>query len=164
MVHEQTAVLGLANRITGRFATRIALSFPDSGGGLRPDRVVVTGSVPIEDVGRFYRSADVFGLCSFVDAYGTGWAEAIAAGLPVVGWRAGNLPRLAEHGREALMTEPGDVAGLASALRTISTDRRLREGLAEGARRRAETLPTWRESADRFFTALRELLWRGQTR
>ena len=44
VVHEQTAVLGLANRITGRFATRIALSFPDSGAGLRPGRVVVTGN------------------------------------------------------------------------------------------------------------------------
>ena len=80
------------------------------------------GSVPVEEVGRLYRSADVFALCSFVDAYGTAWAEALAAGLPVVGWRAGNLPRLAEHGREALMAEPGDVAGLASALRAITMD------------------------------------------
>lgn len=124
------------------------------------DRVVVRGSVPIEDVGRFYRSADVFALCSFVDAYGTAWAEAMAAGLPVVGWRAGNLPWLAEHGREALMAEPGDVTGLASALRAVSTEERLREGLAEGARRRAQTLPTWRASADRFFAAVRELLGR----
>ena len=44
VVHEQTAVLGLANRIAGRFATRIALSFPGSGGGLPADRVVVTGN------------------------------------------------------------------------------------------------------------------------
>jgi glycosyltransferase involved in cell wall biosynthesis len=124
------------------------------------DRVVVRGSVPVEEVGRFYRSADVFALCSFVDAYGTAWAEAIAAGLPVVGWRAGNLPRLAEHGREALMAEPGDVAGLASALRALTTDERLRGRLAEGARRRARTLPTWRASADRFFAAVRELLGR----
>ena len=122
------------------------------------DRVVVTGSVPVEEVGRLYRSADVFALCSFVDAYGTAWAEAIAAGLPIVGWRAGNLPQLAEHGREALMAEPGDLAGLASALRALVTDTRLRERLAEGAQRRAETLPTWRESADRFFEATRELL------
>jgi glycosyltransferase involved in cell wall biosynthesis len=124
------------------------------------DRVVVRGSVPVEEVGRFYRSADVFALCSFADAYGTAWAEAMAAGLPVVGWRAGNLPRLAEHGREALMAEPGDVADLASALLAVSTDQRLRERLAEGARRRAETLPTWRASADRFFAAVRELLGR----
>ena len=44
VVHEQTAVLGLANRITGRFAARVAVSFPGSGAGLRPDRVVVTGN------------------------------------------------------------------------------------------------------------------------
>jgi glycosyltransferase involved in cell wall biosynthesis len=122
------------------------------------DRVVVRGSVPVEEVGRFYRTADVFALCSFVDAYGTAWAEAIAAGLPVVGWRAGNLPRLAEHGREALMAEPGDVAGLASALRAITTDGEMRARLAAGARRRAELLPTWRDSAHLFFASVRELL------
>jgi UDP-N-acetylglucosamine--N-acetylmuramyl-(pentapeptide) pyrophosphoryl-undecaprenol N-acetylglucosamine transferase len=44
VVHEQTAVLGLANRITGRFASRVAVSFPGTGGGLRSDRVVVTGN------------------------------------------------------------------------------------------------------------------------
>ena len=119
------------------------------------------GSVPVEEVGRLYRSADVFALCSFVDAYGTAWAEAIAAGLPVVGWRAANLPRLADHGREALMAEPGDRDGLARALGALTTDPGLRERLAAGARHRAETLPTWRSSADRFFAAVRELLRLG---
>ena len=49
VVHEQTAVPGLANRITARFAARIAVSFPPvsfpkSGGGFPADRVVVTGN------------------------------------------------------------------------------------------------------------------------
>ena len=49
VVHEQTAVPGLANRITARFAARIAVSFPPvsfpkSGGGFAADRVVVTGN------------------------------------------------------------------------------------------------------------------------
>lgn len=138
-----------------RYAERVRrrIAAPDLA-----ERVVVRGSLPIEEVGRLYRSADVFALCSFVDAYGTAWAEAIAAGLPVVGWRAGNLPRLAEQGREALMAEPGDLAGLASALRAITTEPHLRERLAAGARRRAETLPTWQASADRFFAAVREHL------
>jgi glycosyltransferase involved in cell wall biosynthesis len=121
-------------------------------------RVVVCGQMPIEEVGRFYRSADVFAMCSTVDAYGTVWAEAIAAGLPVVGWRAANLPRLAEHGREALMPEPGDRRGLAAALRTLTTDAAIRDRFAAAARRRAETLPTWSGSADLFFDAVRDLL------
>ena len=118
---EEAATLWLVGAVgtDRRYAERVRrrIASPDL-----VDRVVVRGSVPIEEVGRLYRSADVFALCSFVDAYGTAWAEAIAAGLPVVGWRAGNLPRLAEHDREALMAEPGDLAGLASALRAITTD------------------------------------------
>jgi glycosyltransferase involved in cell wall biosynthesis len=121
-------------------------------------RVVVCGPMPIEEVGRLYRSADVFAMCSSVDAYGTVWAEAIAAGLPVVGLRAANLPRLAEHGREALMPEPGDRRGLAAALRTLTTDAAVRERFAAAARRRAQTLPTWSGSADLFFDAVLELL------
>ena len=138
-------------RYAGRVRQRIAA--PDLFG-----RVVVRGSVPVEEVGRLYRSADVFALCSFFDAYGTAWAEALAAGLPIVGWRAGNLPRLAEHGREALMPDPGDLDGLSSALRAITTDGVLRERLAAGARHRGRMLPTWRGSADRFFAAVRGLL------
>jgi glycosyltransferase involved in cell wall biosynthesis len=121
-------------------------------------RVAVCGPMPIEEVGRLYRSADVFAMCSSVDAYGTVWAEAIAAGLPVVGWRAANLPRLAEHGREALMPEPGDRRGLAAALRTLTTDAAVRDRFAAAARRRAQTLPTWSGSADLFFDAVRDLL------
>ena len=44
VVHEQTAVPGLANRIAGRFARRIALTFPMTGREFRPDRVVLTGN------------------------------------------------------------------------------------------------------------------------
>ena len=121
-------------------------------------RVVVRGVLPFQEVARMYRSADVFALCSLVDAYGTAWAEAISAGLPVVGWRTANLPRLAEHGREALMAEPGDLRGLASALRAITGDAVLRDRLAAGARRRAGTLPTWRRSEESFFGAVREFL------
>jgi UDP-N-acetylglucosamine--N-acetylmuramyl-(pentapeptide) pyrophosphoryl-undecaprenol N-acetylglucosamine transferase len=44
VVHEQTAVPGLANRVVGRFARRIALSFPSSGTAFPPNRTVVTGN------------------------------------------------------------------------------------------------------------------------
>jgi glycosyltransferase involved in cell wall biosynthesis len=132
---------------------RLRIAEPDLAG-----RVVATGAVPVEEVGRMYRSADVFALCSRVDPYGTAWAEAIAAGLPVLGWRTANLPWLAEHGREALMPEPGDREGLAAALRAITTDADLRARLAAGARRRASSLPTWRGSAERFFAAIRDLV------
>jgi UDP-N-acetylglucosamine--N-acetylmuramyl-(pentapeptide) pyrophosphoryl-undecaprenol N-acetylglucosamine transferase len=44
VLHEQTAVPGLANRIGARFARRIAVTFPDRAGCLPAARVVVTGN------------------------------------------------------------------------------------------------------------------------
>ena len=44
VLHEQTAVPGLANRIGARFARRIAVTFPDKEGRFPASRVVVTGN------------------------------------------------------------------------------------------------------------------------
>jgi UDP-N-acetylglucosamine--N-acetylmuramyl-(pentapeptide) pyrophosphoryl-undecaprenol N-acetylglucosamine transferase len=44
VLHEQTAVPGLANRICARLARRIAVTFPDRTGRLPASRVVVTGN------------------------------------------------------------------------------------------------------------------------
>ncbi|MFQ5898158.1 MAG: undecaprenyldiphospho-muramoylpentapeptide beta-N-acetylglucosaminyltransferase [Candidatus Methylomirabilia bacterium] len=44
VVHEQTAVAGLANRLAGRFASAVALTFEEARDAFPPDRVVVTGN------------------------------------------------------------------------------------------------------------------------
>jgi UDP-N-acetylglucosamine--N-acetylmuramyl-(pentapeptide) pyrophosphoryl-undecaprenol N-acetylglucosamine transferase len=44
VVHEQTSVPGLANRVAGRFARRIALTFPLTGSELPRERAVLTGN------------------------------------------------------------------------------------------------------------------------
>ena len=118
-------------------------------------RVVRHGRRPREEVAALYRDADVFVLPSVREPYGTVYGEAMAAGLPVVGWRAGNLPHLARHGREGLLADPGDLGGLAAAVATLADDEPLRLRLAAAARRRAEGFPTWEQTANRFFTAVR---------
>jgi glycosyltransferase involved in cell wall biosynthesis len=109
-----------------------------------------------ERVAAFYRDADVFVLPSLREPYGTVYGEAMAAGLPVVGWRAGNLPHLATHDREGLILEPGDSQGLSRALERLATDQPHRHRLAAAAARRAQTFPTWAQTAERFFGELRE--------
>ena len=44
VVHEQTAVPGLANRVAARFARRVALTFPLTGGEIPAERAVLTGN------------------------------------------------------------------------------------------------------------------------
>lgn len=44
VVHEQTAVPGLANRVAARIAHKVAVAFPQSGTDFPPEKVVVTGN------------------------------------------------------------------------------------------------------------------------
>jgi len=122
------------------------------------ERVVRHGPLPPEKVGAMYRSADMFALPSTREAYGTVYGEAMAAGLPVVGWNLGNLAHLARKECDGLLLEPGDVAGLAGAITKLSQDGELRDRMSHSARERADSFPTWNESADLFFSLLRALV------
>ncbi|MGH9247560.1 MAG: glycosyltransferase family 4 protein [Acidimicrobiales bacterium] len=150
------ATLHLVGRtdVERRYGARVAarLGEPDLAG-----RVVVHGSLTREQVAAMYAGSDVFVLPSYREPYGTVYGEALAAGLPVVGWRAGNLPNLAVHEREAVIVEPGDVAALAAALDRLATDDPYRKRLARAAGDRGRRLPTWDDTAARFFTVMKDL-------
>jgi glycosyltransferase involved in cell wall biosynthesis len=124
-------------------------------------RVVRHAALPQHDVAALYAAADVFVLPAAREPYGTVWGEAMAFGLPVVGWRAGNLPYLAEGGREGFLVERGDVEALSQALLRLAFDGGLRAQLGAAAKRRALERPTWDESAGLFFEAIREVVERG---
>ena len=121
-------------------------------------RVVVHGPVSRERVAGLYRDADAFVLPSVREPYGTVYGEAMAAGLPVVGWRAGNLPHLADHEVEGLLVQPGDVEGLARAIRRLAVEGDLRRRLAVAALARGRRRPTWERSIGAFLEHVRELL------
>ena len=142
----------------GRYATRVRrrLGSPELAG-----RVVVHGVVPPADLRVLYRAADAFVLASTVEPYGTVYGEALAAGLPVVGWRAGNLPHLITEGREGLMVEPGDIDGLARALLEVSTDEERRAHLATAAALCGARLPQWDSTVASFFAVLQASARRG---
>jgi glycosyltransferase involved in cell wall biosynthesis len=139
-------------RSDSRYAARVRrrLAREDLAG-----RVECHGRLRRQEVAVLYRDADVFVLPSLREPYGTVYGEAMATGLPVVGWRAGNLPYLAGHGREGLLVEPGDVAGLTAALGSLAEDEELRTRLGAASRRRAAAFPTWEQTAELFFTTVR---------
>ena len=150
------AILHLVGRddVEPRYAARVRarLRAPDLAG-----RVVVHGPLSREEVAILYASADVFVLPSLREPYGTVYGEAMAAGLPVVGWRAGNLPNLAEHLVHGAVLEPDDIDALSEALHRLAVDEPWRRQLADAARRRAEDFPTWSQSAGAFFDAVKRL-------
>jgi glycosyltransferase involved in cell wall biosynthesis len=152
---EDAVTLHLAgdDRAEPAYATRLQarISRPDLAG-----RVVTHGAVSREDIAALYNASDIFALPSRREPYGTVYGEAMAFGLPVVGWNAGNLPHLAANGREGLLVERGDVPALTDALRRLAEDEPLRARLGAAARERAQQRLTWEESASLFFATLGE--------
>jgi glycosyltransferase involved in cell wall biosynthesis len=133
-------------------AVRARIAAPDLA-----SRVVVHGPLPTEQVAALYQATDAFVLASSREPYGTVYGEAMAAGRPVIGYAAGNLPHLARDGKEGLVVPPGNVEALAGALRRLADDEGLRIHLGNAARRRAAGLPTWQESAALLFGELRDV-------
>jgi colanic acid biosynthesis glycosyl transferase WcaI len=64
--------------------------------------------------------------------------EAMAAGLPVVLVASGEPAEIVRKHEVGLVVEPGDVAGLANALRVLAADPELRRRLGQNGRRAAE--------------------------
>jgi glycosyltransferase involved in cell wall biosynthesis len=80
---------------------------------------------------------DVLAQPSRADNLPVAVLEAMAAGLPVVGTRAGGIPELVLDRETGLLVDPEDPAGLASALDTLAADPELRRRLGHAARARA---------------------------
>jgi glycosyltransferase involved in cell wall biosynthesis len=120
-------------------------------------RVVVHGVVPHDELPPLRGGADMFALPSVEESFGMAWAEAMAAGLPVVGWSAASLPDLVTDGVEGLLVPVGSRRGLTNALATLAYHPKLRRRLGDAARARAATFPTWRDTTRAVLDVVRDV-------
>ena len=95
------------------------------------------GALPQVDVLKAYRESDLFVLPCRVDETGDRdglpnvMMEAQSQSLPVLTTPVSAIPELVEDGRNGLLVEPDDVAGLAEALGRLISDPALRLRLGE---------------------------------
>jgi glycosyltransferase involved in cell wall biosynthesis len=122
------------------------------------DRVEYHGPLAPDQIASLYAGADAFVLPSYREPYGTVYGEALAAGLPVIGWRAGNLPNLIHDGVEGVLVPAGDVVALAQGLERLATDPSWRCRLRAAAAQRGARLPTWADTTAGVLGSLRELV------
>lgn len=134
---------------------------PELGLALDED-VVLLGMVADADIPQWYAAADVLAFPSVKEGFGLAVLEAMSAGIPVV---TSDLPVFREYlvaGRDALLIEPGDVAGLAAALLSATEDPALRRALVKAGADVA-TRFTWQESARQHVTIYDEVRHRRRT-
>ncbi len=90
-------------------------------------QTVFTGVVDDERLIEYYRGAAVFVFPSRYEGFGLPVLEAMACGCAVVSSNASSLPEIAEG--TALLVDPLDVQGMATAIATVLRDDDLREDL-----------------------------------
>lgn len=109
----------------GPYSEAFAKSLPEA---------LFTGYLRGTDLATAYASADIFVFPSTTDTFGNVILEAQACGLPVIVSDSGGPKELVENNRNGLITKSHDVEHFARAIRTLVTNRTLRERMANSAR------------------------------
>lgn len=102
------------------------------------DAAVLLGEVTRAELSVEYVSADCFCLPTTQESFGLVFAEAMAAGLPIVACRAAAVPEVVGDGESGLLVSPRSPEELAAAMETVLMNHGLRKELADRARRRVE--------------------------
>jgi len=91
------------------------------------------------DIPQILVASDVFVLASWWEGNPLSVMEAMAAGKPVLATAVGGVPELVLDGVTGFLVAPGDVQGMAQAMRTLAQDSGLRFYMAQQAFEQART-------------------------
>lgn len=110
------------------------------------ERIVIRGAVGGTALDGYFADASLFALASHYEGYGMAFAEAMSAGLPIVGCRGGAVPEVVTP-EVGILVEPGDIDGLAGALESLLADNGRADAFAQGAKAASRSFPRWSETA-----------------
>lgn len=111
--------------------------------------VILTGSLPLEEVRMLYAAADIFVLPSFAEGDPLVTLEAMASGKPVIATKVGGIPRQVRDGWNGFLIDPADERQLAGKIKYLVDNPGERERMGLNARRYAEEEFDWRKVAER---------------
>ncbi len=115
--------------------------------------VVFPGYIPDCDLPGLYAGAKVLVLPSLYEGFGLPLLEAMACGTPVIAARTGAMPELVDGA--GLLVNPASCEEIAQAIRTVVTDREIRERLCGLGVERAGQF-SWHDTAEKIARVLEE--------
>ncbi len=125
--------------------------------GQPTDNVVVTGKRSHAEAKQLIREASVY-LATSRETFGIGTLEALACGIPVVGYRWGGQAEFIEHGVDGWLVRPGDIDGLVEGIQWAQANR---ETISPRARAKAAQFP-WERAAKMYADLFSEAFERKQ--
>ena len=119
--------------------------------------VVFAGRLEDDELAAVYHGCDVFVMPSRDEGFGIVFLEAMAAGKPVVGARAGATPDVVIDGQTGLLVEYADKEGLARQLISLLSDPELCRRLGCEGRRLVESKYTFEHYIQQFCQMLTDV-------
>jgi len=141
-------IVGTLGKLAGLMRDALARSRVD------PARVVVAGGVDDATLAALYAGAECLLHAAWLEGFGLTALEALAAGTPVVGYRAGAVAEVV--GDAGLLVDEQDPDALGDALVTLLGDESLRSRLRAVAKPRAARF-SWDRAADDTLAVYRTL-------
>jgi glycosyltransferase involved in cell wall biosynthesis len=105
--------------------------------GRLKNNVTILGKLSAAQMKEQYLKASVFVCPSIVENSPNSVGEAMLLGVPIVAARTGGIPSMLDDGRDGILFEPGDVAGLTEAILQIWEERVITGVYSENARKHA---------------------------
>ena len=117
-------------------------------------RIRLLGVVAPDALSEVYGSARLFVTASSYEGWPISVSEAMASGLPVVGFDAPGVRDLIRSGSDGVLVPTGNVIALSQTMGNLFRDRHLAAAMGKSARDRALAWPTWQETGDHFADVL----------
>jgi glycosyltransferase involved in cell wall biosynthesis len=141
-------IVGTLGKLAGLMRDALARSRVD------PARVVITGTVDDPTLAALYAGAECLLHAAWLEGFGLTALESLAAGTPVVGYRAGAVAEVV--GDAGLLVDDRDGEALGEALATLLDDAALQAQLRARAKPRAARF-SWDRAADDTLAIYRSL-------
>lgn len=117
------------------------------------NRITIHGPLSPEQLSQLYHRSDLFVSTTHYEGYGMAFAEAMVRGIPIVTTGSGAVSHTVP--REAgFVIEPVHLDTYKMTLEKMILNAKLRMRFGKGARKAAETIGSWTETAKKISTAL----------
>lgn len=120
------------------------------------DNIQVTGVLAPQDARAYVKHAGVY-LCTTRETFGIGTIEAMAAGVPILGWDWGGQAEIVDHRDNGWLAKPGDYNSLVEGLEYCLANR---ERLGRNAREKVLRDFTWSKAMEKYAVLYSSLLAR----